>query len=146
MKKLISLVLAGIMTFSLAACGQNTTDNQTTAQNAQTTTTQSNEVQTAAVADSTQSTTDPMELTMYFPVSVGGGPDALIDALCAQYHEENPNVTIKPVYAGSYADTRTKVQAAIKGGNTPDLAIMFSIPAGHGCHCRYQQLLHYRCG
>ena len=42
MKKLISLVLAGIMTFSLAACGQNTTDNQTTAQNAQSTTTQSN--------------------------------------------------------------------------------------------------------
>ena len=68
-----------------------------------------------------------MELTMYFPVSVGGGPDALIDDLCAQYHEENPNITINPVYAGSYADTRTKVQAAIKGGNTPDLAIMFSI-------------------
>ena len=70
---------------------------------------------------------EPMELTMYFPVSVGGGPDALIDELCAQYHEENPNITINPVYAGSYADTRTKVQAAIKGGNTPDLAIMFSI-------------------
>ena len=52
MKKLISLVLAGIMTFSLAACGQNATDNQTTAQNAQSTTTQSNEVQTAAAADS----------------------------------------------------------------------------------------------
>ena len=68
-----------------------------------------------------------MELTMYFPVSVGGGPDALIDELCAQYHEENPNITVTPVYAGSYADTRTKVQAAIKGGNTPDLAIMFSI-------------------
>lgn len=70
---------------------------------------------------------EPMELTMYFPVSVGGGPDALIDALCEQYHEENPNITVAPVYAGSYADTRTKVQAAIKGGNTPDLAIMFSI-------------------
>lgn len=74
-----------------------------------------------------EATTEPMELTMYFPVSVGGGPDALIDDLCAQYHEENPNITINPVYAGSYADTRTKVQAAIKGGNTPDLAIMFSI-------------------
>lgn len=70
---------------------------------------------------------DVMELTMYFPVSVGGGPDALIDALCEEYHEENPNVKVTPVYAGSYADTRTKVQAAIKGGNTPDLAIMFSI-------------------
>ena len=78
MKKLIGLVLAGIMTFSLAACGQNATDNQTTAQNAQTT--QSNEAQAAAAADSTQSTAEPMELTMYFPVSVGGGPDALIDA------------------------------------------------------------------
>lgn len=70
---------------------------------------------------------DVMELTMYFPVSVGGGPDALIDALCEEYHEENPNVKVTLVYAGSYADTRTKVQAAIKGGNTPDLAIMFSI-------------------
>lgn len=70
---------------------------------------------------------DPLELTMYFPVSVGGGPDALIDALCKQYHEENPDVIVNPVYAGSYADTRTKVQAAIKGGNTPDMAIMFSI-------------------
>ena len=66
-------------------------------------------------------------MTMYFPVSVGGGPDALIDALCEEYHKENPNVKVTPVYAGSYADTRTKVQAAIKGGNTPDLAIMFSI-------------------
>lgn len=81
---------------------------------------------TAAFAQE-EATTEPKELTMYFPVSVGGGLDALIDDLCAQYHEENPNITINPVYAGSYADTRTKVQAAIKGGNTPDLAIMFSI-------------------
>ena len=82
---------------------------------------------TTGVAQEETTTTEPMELTMYFPVSVGGGPDALIDDLCAQYHEENPNITVTPVYAGSYADTRTKVQAAIKGGNTPDLAIMFSI-------------------
>lgn len=82
---------------------------------------------TTGLAQEETTTTEPMELTMYFPVSVGGGPDALIDDLCAQYHEENPNITINPVYAGSYADTRTKVQAAIKGGNTPDLAIMFSI-------------------
>ena len=75
----------------------------------------------------TSATAKSLELTMYFPVSVGGGPDALIDALCEEYHKINPNVKINPVYAGSYADTRTKVQAAIKGGNTPDMAIMFSI-------------------
>lgn len=82
---------------------------------------------TTGFAQEETTTTEPMELTMYFPVSVGGGPDALIDDLCAQYHEENPNITVTPIYAGSYADTRTKVQAAIKGGNIPDLAIMFSI-------------------
>ena len=82
---------------------------------------------TTGFAQEETTTTEPMELTMYFPVSVGGGPDALIDALCEEYHKENPNVKVTPVYAGSYADTRTKVQAAIKGGNTPDLAIMFSI-------------------
>ena len=70
---------------------------------------------------------DVIELDMYFPVSVGGGPDALINALCEQFHEEYPNIKINPVYAGSYADTRTKVLAAIKAGETPAIALMFSI-------------------
>ena len=68
-----------------------------------------------------------IELDMYFPVSVGGGPDALINALCEQFHQEYPNIKINPVYAGSYADTRTKVLAAIKAGETPAIALMFSI-------------------
>ena len=128
MKKFISLVLAGIMTFSLAACGQNATANQTAVQNQSTANEENAANEAADTAESAATvSTDSMELTMYFPVAVGGGPDALIDALCSQYHEENPNITIKPVYAGSYADTRTKVQAAIKAGNTPDMAIMFSI-------------------
>ena len=69
----------------------------------------------------------PIELDMYFPVSVGGGPDQLISALCRQFHEENPDIIVNPVYAGTYAETRTKVQAALKAGNTPAIALMFSI-------------------
>ena len=68
-----------------------------------------------------------IELDMYFPVSVGGGPDALINALCEEFHAEYPNIKINPVYAGSYADTRTKVLAAIKAGETLAIALMFSI-------------------
>jgi sn-glycerol 3-phosphate transport system substrate-binding protein len=68
-----------------------------------------------------------IELDMYFPVSVGGGPDAIISGLCDQFHAENPGIKVNPVYAGSYAETRTKVQAAIKSGNTPAIALMFSI-------------------
>ena len=70
---------------------------------------------------------DVIELDMYFPVSVGGGPDALITALCDEFHQEYPNIKVNPVYAGSYADTRTKVLAAIQAGNTPAIALMFSI-------------------
>lgn len=68
-----------------------------------------------------------VELDMYFPVAVGGGPDALISALCEEFNKEYPNIKVNPVYAGTYAETRTKVQAAIKGGNTPAIALMFSI-------------------
>jgi sn-glycerol 3-phosphate transport system substrate-binding protein len=70
---------------------------------------------------------EPIALDMYFPVSVGGGPDAIISSLCDQFNAENPGIRINPVYAGSYAETRTKVQAAIKAGNTPAIALMFSI-------------------
>jgi sn-glycerol 3-phosphate transport system substrate-binding protein len=70
---------------------------------------------------------DVIELEMYFPVSVGGGPDAIISGLCDQFNAENPGIKVNPVYAGSYAETRTKVQAAIKSGNTPAIALMFSI-------------------
>ena len=130
MKKLLCLLLTGVMTLSMLACGSTAT---VATQSESTQTAEADVTEAADAAEVTADTTqtviegEAMELTMYFPVSVGGGPDALIDALCKQYHEENPNITINPVYAGSYADTRTKVQAAIKGGNTPDMAIMFSI-------------------
>lgn len=68
-----------------------------------------------------------IELDMYFPVAVGGGPDALITKLCEEFSQENPGIKVNPVYSGSYADTRTKVLAAIQAGNTPAVALMFSI-------------------
>lgn len=122
MKKVISLLLAGILVLGVAGCGNTDAGADKTTKQAAT-----EASDPAKTKESGTEPEEPMELTMYFPVSVGGGPDALIDALCEQYHEENPNITVTPVYAGSYADTRTKVQAAIKGGNTPDMAIMFSI-------------------
>ena len=70
---------------------------------------------------------DMIELNMYFPVSVGGGPDQLISALCDEFHTEYPGIKINPIYAGSYADTTTKVMADIQAHNTPAIALMFSI-------------------
>ncbi len=126
-RKILSSVLAGILSLS-ALTGCAGTDS--TSSSPETTPAQKNE--TAAAAEKTDGTTadtsaDEISLDMYFPVSVGGGPDALISELCNEFHSEYPNITINPVYAGTYAETRTKVQAAIKSGNTPAIALMFSI-------------------
>lgn len=126
-RKILSSVLAGILSLSaLTGCA----DTDSTSSSPETTPAQKNE--TAAAAEKTDGTTadtsaDEISLDMYFPVSVGGGPDALISELCNEFHSEYPNITINPVYAGTYAETRTKVQAAIKSGNTPAIALMFSI-------------------
>ena len=132
MKKLICGLMAGIMALSLMACGQSSASAQTEGSTAEDKTQVETADKETEKAEEVQegSSGEPIELTMYFPVSVGGGPDALIDALCKQYHEENPNVTVKPVYAGSYADTRTKVQAAIKAGKDIALANKETLVAG----------------
>ncbi|WP_088189296.1 ABC transporter substrate-binding protein [Desulfosporosinus sp. FKA] len=68
----------------------------------------------------------PIELTFYYPVAVGGPVTKIIDQMAADFTKENPNIKVNPVYTGSYAETRTKVQTAIQGNKAPDLAIMFS--------------------
>ncbi|OCN02831.1 ABC transporter substrate-binding protein [Clostridium sp. W14A] len=67
-----------------------------------------------------------VSLNFYYPVSVGGPLTKIIDQLCVDFTKEHPDVKVNPVYTGSYADTRTKVQTGLKSGNGPDVAIMFS--------------------
>lgn len=110
MKKVLTIIAAAVLCVTMfTACASGTAAPQTTPSTAGT---DSGKV---------------IEMDMYFPVSVGGGPDALISKLCDEFHQEYPNIKVNPVYAGTYAETRTKVQAAIKGGNTPAIALMFSI-------------------
>jgi ABC-type sugar transport system, periplasmic component len=66
------------------------------------------------------------ELTFYYPVVVGGDLAKKIDALCAGFNASQQNVKVDPIYTGSYADTRTKVETDLQSGNAPDVAIMFS--------------------
>jgi sn-glycerol 3-phosphate transport system substrate-binding protein len=64
-----------------------------------------------------------MELTFFYPVNVGGPLTALIDKICADFNQENPNIVVKPVYTGNYDDTVVKIQTAIQGRNPPDFFI-----------------------
>lgn len=66
------------------------------------------------------------ELTMYYPVAVGGPVTKIIDRLSADFEKENPGIKVTPVYAGSYQDTITKTLTAAKGGDAPHMAVILS--------------------
>lgn len=66
------------------------------------------------------------ELTFFYPVAVGGPLTKIVDGMAEEFNKENPEITVKPVYTGSYQDTTTKIQAAVQGKTPPDVAVMLS--------------------
>jgi sn-glycerol 3-phosphate transport system substrate-binding protein len=71
----------------------------------------------------------PTEISFYFPVAVGGPITRIIDRYCSAFEAETPGVTVKPIYAGSYVDTLTKAQTALKAGNGPTMAVLLAVDA-----------------
>ncbi|MGB2203584.1 MAG: ABC transporter substrate-binding protein [Pseudooceanicola atlanticus] len=69
------------------------------------------------------------ELTMYYPIAVGGALTEVVDGMVTDFMAENPDVTVNAVYAGNYDDTRIKSLAAMESGEPAQLAVMFSIDA-----------------
>ncbi|MFW6362343.1 MAG: ABC transporter substrate-binding protein [Spirochaeta sp.] len=69
------------------------------------------------------------ELTMYYPVAVGGPLTAVIDDMIAEFQQENPDITVNAVYAGNYDDTRIRTISAINSGQPAQLSVLFSIDA-----------------
>jgi sn-glycerol 3-phosphate transport system substrate-binding protein len=65
----------------------------------------------------------------YFPVAVGGPITKIVDAFATGFMQENPDVVLKPVYAGGYTDTLTKAVTATKAGQGPSLALLLSTDA-----------------
>lgn len=68
-----------------------------------------------------------INMTMYYPIAVGGKPYQVINGLIQDFEAQNPNIKVKAVYYGNYDDTRTKCLAAIKAGEPVQLSVLFSI-------------------
>ena len=68
----------------------------------------------------------PVEITFYYPVAVGGPITKTIDGYAAEFMKENPGVTVKPIYAGTYQETIVKALTALKSGEPPVTAILLS--------------------
>jgi sn-glycerol 3-phosphate transport system substrate-binding protein len=73
---------------------------------------------------SAQAATD---LTMYYPVAVGGSLTKVVDGIVADFMKENPDINVSAIYAGNYNDARIKALAALKSGEPAQLSVMFSI-------------------
>lgn len=69
------------------------------------------------------------ELTMFYPIAVGGPLTKVIDDMIAGFEKENPDVAVKAVYAGNYDDTRVRALSALKSGQPAQLSVLFSIDA-----------------
>ena len=67
-----------------------------------------------------------VDLTMYYPVAVGGPVTKIIDDMVGRFEKENPDIKVTAVYAGNYTDTMTKAMTAIKGGQPPQLSVLLS--------------------
>ena len=69
---------------------------------------------------------DPVEVSLYYPVAVGGPITKTIDAMAAEFEKENPGIKISAVYAGTYQDSLTKALTAHKSGTPPTMAVLLS--------------------
>jgi len=81
----------------------------------------------AGIAMGFSTTASAVELTMYYPVAVGGALTKVVDGLVADFMKENPDIKVNAIYAGNYNDARIKALAALKSGNPAQLSVMFSI-------------------
>jgi len=67
------------------------------------------------------------DLTMYYPIAVGGPLTKIVDGMVADFMKENPDINVSAIYAGNYNDARIKALAALNSGDPAQLSVMFSI-------------------
>lgn len=69
------------------------------------------------------------ELTMYYPIAVGGPLTKVVDGMVDEFEAKNPDIKVNAIYSGNYDDTRVRALSALKSGEPAQLAVLFSIDA-----------------
>ena len=75
----------------------------------------------------TEAPAKPVTIEVYYPVAVDAPIAKILNGYIAEFEKENPNITVKPVFAGGYGDVKTTIQTTIEGGGKPPvLAVMLA--------------------
>ncbi len=67
------------------------------------------------------------ELEFYFPVGVNAPAVETIQTLTDEWAAQNPQHSVKAVYAGNYEETTTKALTAANAGDPPAVAVLLAI-------------------
>lgn len=94
--QVISTLVVLVMTLTLAAC-----------------TNKADEIKTP----------DPVALTFYYPVQVGGPLTILMEALVDEFETAHPHITINPIYTGDYEATAAKIKKSKDTDDQPDFFV-----------------------
>jgi sn-glycerol 3-phosphate transport system substrate-binding protein len=81
----------------------------------------------AVLAGSSAIAAAQTNLTMYYPIAVGGPLTKVVDGMIEDFQKANPNIKVNAIYAGNYDDTRVRALSAIKSGQPAQLSVLFSI-------------------
>ncbi|MCB9451058.1 MAG: ABC transporter substrate-binding protein [Anaerolineaceae bacterium] len=66
-------------------------------------------------------------LDFYFPTAADGPASQVFQGYADQFHELYPNITVNPVYTGSYTQTRDTIQTEVNAGDViVDVAVMLA--------------------
>jgi len=79
-----------------------------------------------AGASITGARAETTEISMYYPVAVGGEVAGLVNRLVADFENENSGIRVKPIYSGTYKEALAKALTAHKSGAPPTLAVLFA--------------------
>jgi sn-glycerol 3-phosphate transport system substrate-binding protein len=81
----------------------------------------------AAILVAAAAQASAQNLTMYYPIAVGGPLTKVVDGLIADFQKGHPGIKVEAIYAGNYDDTRVRALSAIKSGQPAQLSVLFSI-------------------
>ena len=71
---------------------------------------------------------DDIVIDFYFPSATANDAEGIFQRYADMFEEENPGISINPVFTGSYTDTRNTILTELQGGGAgPDVAVMLSI-------------------
>lgn len=79
-------------------------------------------VATAAFAASAAAA-EPVQLSFWYPVDLGGGLAKVIDGLVSDFNKSHPDIQVTATYTGNYDVTLQKIQASKLAGTLPDVAV-----------------------